>query len=90
MKQAIQVWVSGHVQGVNYRYNTLLQAEKLGIVGWVRNLPDRRVEAWFEGTEAQIETMVQWCWQGSPASKVNDVVVQGRSPKNYQDFAILR
>ncbi|MEA3337322.1 MAG: acylphosphatase [Chloroflexota bacterium] len=60
------VFVSGHVQGVSYRYYTRRQANALGVTGWVRNLPDGRVEAVFEGSEKAVRHMVAWCYRGSP------------------------
>ena len=55
------VFVSGIVQGVGYRFTTVEQAKQLGVTGWVRNLPDERVEGVFEGTKAAVEEMIRWC-----------------------------
>ncbi len=71
----VHVYISGRVQGVFYRAYTKDQAEKLGVKGWVRNLPDGRVEAVFEGPDDVVDEMVKWCWKGSPMSKVEDVEV---------------
>ena len=73
MKKRIHLYVSGRVQGVCFRDYTKQTAETLGITGWVRNLPDRRVEAVFEGDDEAIEAMVAWCHRGSPAARVSDV-----------------
>ena len=73
---AIHIWISGRVQGVGYRYSTKLKAEKLGVKGWVRNLPDGRVEAWFEGSEEQLQAIAQWCTSGSPMAMVTGVKQQ--------------
>ena len=69
------VWVSGRVRGVGYRLATQQHARQLGLVGWVRNVPDGRVEAVFVGEPAAVERMLAWCWQGPPAAVVEDVVV---------------
>ncbi|WP_449240547.1 acylphosphatase [Desulfoscipio gibsoniae] len=87
------VFISGRVQGVYYRDYTRREAEKLGIKGWVRNLPDGRVEAVFEGPEDAVENMVAWCYQGSPRSEVIKVEVAKSNPQlkeNFIDFKITR
>jgi len=48
---AYRYFVSGRVQGVGYRYYVLREAERLGVAGFTRNLPDGRVEVVAEGTE---------------------------------------
>lgn len=50
---------SGRVQNVGFRYECWMTAEPLGLVGWVRNLPDGDVEAEVEGEEARIEYFIQ-------------------------------
>ena len=89
-QKAVHVWVSGRVQGVSYRYYTSLKAEELGIKGWVRNLTDGRVEAWFEGTEEQLEAMTAWCHQGSPMAAVTHVEQRFKEIQAIKDFQILR
>ncbi len=89
-KKAIHVWISGRVQGVSYRYYTSVKAEELGIKGWVRNLPDGRVEALFEGTDKQLKEMTEWCHQGSPMASVKNVEQQWEEAEGIKDFRILR
>lgn len=69
------VLVSGHVQGVGYRYLARKHAERLGIAGWVRNLPDGRVEAEIEGEPAAVETMLRRLEAGPPGSRVTGLKV---------------
>jgi acylphosphatase len=69
------VFVSGHVQGVSFRYYTSRQANAWGVTGWVRNLPDGRVEAVFEGAEEHVRHMVDWCRQGPSGAYVVNVEV---------------
>ncbi len=69
------VIVSGHVQGVFYRDTTQRQANANGVTGWVRNLPDGRVEAVFEGEEQAVRRLIDWCWRGPPHAYVTDVEV---------------
>ena len=71
----VHVLISGHVQGVFYRASTQRQAHALGVRGWVRNLPDGRVEAVFEGEEAAVQRMIAWCRSGPPNAYVTDVDV---------------
>ena len=69
------VVVSGRVQGVGFRHATMMQARKLALTGWVRNLPDGRVEAVFEGPAAEVTAMEQWCHEGPIHARVDDVRV---------------
>lgn len=84
------VWVNGRVQGVAYRAWTQEIANRLGIAGWVRNLPDGRVEAVFEGEGAIVQTLIQHCHQGPPAAIVTQVEVIEEPMENLQGFSILR
>ena len=52
------VLVSGRVQGVAFRWYTVEKAGELGLAGWVKNLPDGRVETWIEGEASAIESML--------------------------------
>lgn len=63
MKRA-HVFVTGRVQGVFFRAHTRKAALGLRLTGWVRNLPDGRVEAVFEGPASDVDAMVDWCRQG--------------------------
>ena len=69
------ITVTGKVQGVNYRYAALRQAQALGVTGWVRNLPGGDVEGCFEGEEATVTSLVDWCRSGPPAARVDRVTV---------------
>ena len=69
----IKVLISGKVQGVFYRAHARKKAKKLGLKGWVRNTNDGKVEAVFEGPKDKVKKMVEWCWKGSPLSKVEKV-----------------
>lgn len=69
----VHVLVSGIVQGVSYRQATVDEARSLNLFGWVRNLPDGRVEALAEGERAALEKLLIFCWSGPPAARVDDV-----------------
>ncbi|MBW1992668.1 MAG: acylphosphatase [Deltaproteobacteria bacterium] len=84
-----QVLISGRVQGVFYRAYTRDQARARGLKGWVRNLPDGRVAAVFEGQRSSIEDMLAWCRQGPPYAMVEDVQVEWQPYRgDLQDFRI--
>ena len=82
------VFVSGTVQGVYYRANTRDTARERGVDGWVTNLADGRVEAVFEGPDEAVESMVEWCHEGSPAAEVEDVEAEYGKPQGEEGFEI--
>ena len=67
------VLVSGQVQGVFFRDSTRQKAEELGLAGWVKNVPDGRVEALFEGPSEKVREMVSWCEEGPRHASVENV-----------------
>ena len=69
------VLIKGRVQGVFFRASTREMAEKLGLAGYVRNLPLMRVEAVFEGPREKIEQALAWCQEGPPPARVDEVLV---------------
>jgi len=75
------VYVSGQVQGVFFRDSTQEKAEQLGLTGWVKNLPDGRVEALFEGPSESVRGMIRWCKQGPPPATVEDVDTEFEAPQ---------
>ena len=82
------VFVSGRVQGVYFRATTRDTAREAGVDGWVRNLPDERVEAVFEGPEDAVESMVDFCHDGSSAATVEDVAVEREEPEGIEGFSV--
>ncbi len=83
------VWVSGRVQGVFFRQFTLEQARKLGVVGFVRNLPDGRVEAIIEGPEEKVAQLIERMRQGPPMARVENLQVVSEPPtQEFSDFEI--
>jgi acylphosphatase len=79
------VFISGRVQGVNFRVSTRNAAREAGVVGWVRNLSDGRVEAAFEGSNAAVRRLVSWCYSGPPAAEVERVELSWEDPINSED-----
>lgn len=68
--------MTGKVQGVYFRQNTQLTAREHGVTGWVRNLPDGRVEAVIEGDYSAVMKVVDWCHHGPPAARVDNIDVK--------------
>ncbi len=79
MKRA-HLWVSGRVQGVFFRQSTETRARELGLGGWVRNLPDGRVEAIAEGDADALERWIAFCRVGPPAAQVAHVDLHWEAP----------
>ena len=84
-----RVFVSGRVQGVAFRYYTRDAAREVGALGWVRNLPDGRVEAVIEGEPHAVNALIEWVRRGPPAGRVDRVKVIEEVPTGeFSDFAI--
>jgi|JFJP01.1.fsa_nt_gi acylphosphatase len=69
-------FIRGHVQGVAFRYHTRKEAMNLNLTGWVRNLPEGRVEVWVCGGTAEVEKFCRWLYQGPALSQVIEVQCQ--------------
>ena len=82
------VLVSGRVQGVFFRDTCRRLAEEHGVAGWVRNLPDGRVEAVFEGPDEEVLRLVEWAHSGPRLAEVDDVAVQSEPPEGLAAFLI--
>lgn len=72
-KLRAHIIIHGLVQGVWFRASTKDEADRLGVSGWVRNLPDRSVEAVFEGETKKVEEIVGWCHRGPAGAQVSSV-----------------
>ena len=83
-----RVLVSGGVQGVFFRDSCRRVAGQQGVAGWVRNLPDGRVEAVFEGDPDSVERMVRWTRRGPSHARVTAVAVQEEPVEGLAAFEI--
>ncbi len=83
------VFISGHVQGVGYRYSTWDTAALLKLKGWICNLRDGRVEAVFEGSSDRVQEILQWCHQGPPTATVTEVTVHYEPPEHLRSFEVI-
>jgi acylphosphatase len=74
--------ISGAVQGVGYRYSCRREAGARSLSGWVRNLPDGRVEALLQGPEPEVQAMIAWCRHGPADAEVAGVDVSYEEAKD--------
>ena len=82
----LQIRVSGRVQGVGYRDALCMEAERLGVAGWVRNRADGTVEALLQGDAAAVEALLAWAREGPRAARVADVDAQPAPPVPLAGF----
>lgn len=83
-----RVVVSGRVQGVFFRDTCRRLAMERDVAGWVRNLPDGRVEAVFEGSAQDVGRLVDWAHHGPRGAVVDDVVIQAEPPEGLSGFVV--
>jgi acylphosphatase len=85
------LFIEGLVQGVFFRAHTKSVADKYGVKGFVRNLPDGRVEALLEGEEERVNKVIDFCKRGPPGAIVTNIEIIWEEYKGeYNDFKILR
>ena len=85
----LHIVIEGRVQGVFFRASTIEESCKLGLTGWVKNCPDGRVEAVFEGDIDKIEKIVEWCKKGPPGAVVSNVeTIWEQATGDYNSFTI--
>jgi acylphosphatase len=84
----VHVFVSGRVQGVFFRADCARHARSLGLAGFVRNIPDGRVEAVFEGPPDDVDKMVAWCHEGTDFARVDHVEVTAEEPRGDAEFRV--
>ena len=89
---ARQLTISGTVQGVGFRASALREATRIaGLRGWVRNLPDGRVEILVQGDQSKVAELVEWSYSGPPSAHVLKVEVEeARIDPGLQAFEISK
>ncbi len=91
MKSRAHVFVAGSVQGVFFRSTTRDEAEGRNVSGWVRNLPDGRVEAVFEGDKEAVDQLVEFCRRGPPKAVVRNIEVRWEEYQGeFTGFQVVR
>ncbi len=89
MKYRAHIIIEGKVQGVYFRAFTKEVADSLGLNGWVRNLPNRCVEAVFEGEKELIDAAIKKCYAGPPFAMVTNIDIKWESKiEGFSDFRI--
>ncbi len=89
MKSRAHIFISGLVQGVFFRSFVRSEARIRQVTGWVKNLPDGRVEAVLEGEREKIEELIKLCHQGPPGARVEGVSVEWEKYSGrFKDFEI--
>jgi acylphosphatase len=85
----LQIRVRGRVQGVGYRDSLCMEAERLGVAGWVRNRSDGTVEALLQGGAAAVEALVVWARKGPAGARVSGLEAQPAQPARLTGFRRL-
>jgi acylphosphatase len=88
--RAVEVRVTGLVQGVFFRATLRDRARAVGVTGWVSNEPDGSVAAHLEGPSDAVQTLVDWCRHGPSGADVDDVVVRAVPATGVAEFSVRR
>lgn len=91
--EEIRLHVEGRVQGVGYRASAQKAAGQAGLVGWVRNEPDGRVEICAQGSAEAIDAFLDWCKKGPPLANVIRIEIYDRRPlpdATFESFDVTR
>jgi len=88
--KTIRLTIKGKVQGVFYRATAKDVADQLGIKGWVKNLPDNNVEITATAPEETLQKFINWCKQGPPKARVDEVIVEELTLEDFKGFRIIR
>lgn len=86
--RCVRAQVTGRVQGVMYRESCRREAERLGLIGWVRNEADGSVAVAAQGPDDAVESLLGWCRQGPPGARVERVDVTEAEPVDASGFEV--
>jgi len=84
----VHVVVHGRVQAVGFRFGARVEAQRLGVSGWVRNRSDGAVEAEIEGEPAAVDRMLAWLDEGPPGAEVTALTTTDLSPTGGHGFRV--
>ena len=86
----VHLYIAGKVQGVYFRQGMKEAAEKNNVKGWVKNLPDKRVEAVLEGEDSNVDAVIEWSNFGPPGATVDNLkILDENSNEELSDFEII-
>lgn len=86
---AVDIEIEGRVQGVGFRYSCQVQAQRLGVRGWVRNNDfEGTVSGHFEGDADAVQALVDWCHDGPPGAQVTSVSVEPADLEGARRFTV--
>ena len=89
MKKRLHIYYSGMVQGVGFRFSAERIANNLGLTGWVKNLPDERVEVLCEGEETGLVSFIDKMKDGSMKGYIRSENVKWEASRDeFKDFAV--
>ena len=89
MNSRVHLVISGRVQGVFYRATTQESGHRLGLRGWVRNMPNGDVEVVAEGERDKLEALIEDCRQGPPFARVENIEIEWSEPTGeFKDFRV--
>lgn len=90
LKHQLHIYITGHVQGVSFRDWARRNAQELELKGWIKNLPDWKIEAVFEGSKIKLEEMLKKCHKGPSAAIVEHVeAIWEKSTSEFKTFEII-
>ena len=88
--KTIRLIIKGKVQGVFFRATAKDIADRLGIQGWVRNLPDKNVEIIATATDELLVQLIEWCKKGPSRAIVDEVIIEDMEAQAVKGFRIMR
>lgn len=88
-KKHLNIYISGEVYKVGFRFLSMAKAYEERITGFVRNEPDRSLYIEAEGEETCLRRFIEWCKQGPPGSKVENFYIKDGPINNYDSFDML-
>lgn len=88
--KTIRLIIKGKVQGVFFRATAKDIADRLGIQGWVRNLPDNNVEIIATASDELLAQLIEWSKKGPPRAIVDEVIIEDTESQWVKGFRIIR
>lgn len=89
-RQRVHILISGHVQGVGFRFTASHVAKRLAVTGWVKNQHDGKVEIIAEGNQQQLAQLIEWAEQGPQYATVDSVITDySTASDEFIDFLII-